>query len=296
MINDWGNATTTTTGTGALTLAGVTGWPAPSDMRALNLEARYVIRDGTTFAPLAAGIGYLSGTSTLVRGATEKTWNGTTLADGASPLSLSAGTKIVEFGALSEDVSPAVPAIQGVTGQKLILPDGMYPGGSPITIGANAVFGCALRWHFARPLASLACAIGTSGGTGSDRVQLGVYTIKENGNAGSLVMRSGDILPNSTGYKTSSLAGGNAVLLPGWYYFVVATSVSVGIIGYDGGSNGKVFLGTPMGHTSGSILTPIGYMTGSVTSGWTALPSSLTWTGGSDITTNFPPMVGGIAA
>jgi hypothetical protein len=67
MLGNWINQTTTTTGTGALTLAAVSGFPPASSQFATNERFQYAILDDATGAPLERGLGYLDGSGNLVR-------------------------------------------------------------------------------------------------------------------------------------------------------------------------------------------------------------------------------------
>ena len=259
MINHWALMTSTTTGTGSLALTAVTGLPAFADIVGANRYFRYVIEDDTTGFPIASGIGTLSSGTTLVRGATEKSWNGSAYAFTGSPVTLAAGTKRVLLTAMANDVTPAVPAVQSIAGQKQVLPDGLSPAnGQNKTLTANIVFASCLLWNCARPITAMSCAINTLAGTGSDRIQLGIYACKEDGSPGNLIARTGDILPNTTGFKSASLSGGDIELPPGYYWFVMCSSVAPVIQAYQGGSPANGVAGTPMGMTSGVLNSGIG--------------------------------------
>jgi len=297
MINHWAAMTTTTTGTGSLSLTSISGWPTLDDIAGQSRAFRYDILDDATGAPLASGIGTLSASTTLARGANESTYASGAYTPLGSVMSLAAGTKRVILTAMANDVSPALPTVQGSFGQKLVLPEGLWPSNQTATLTANVVFASCLRWSSARPLSSLACQISTAQGTGSDRLQLGVYACKENGLPGNLICRTGDILPNSTGLKTAVLSGGTIELPPAFYWFAICCSVNPTMFAYDAGSSAKAVLATPMGHTSGSIYERQShFQTSAISSGWTVLPSTITLSGAYYISGYFAPTVGGIVA
>lgn len=117
MFGNWINQTTTTTGTGALTLATVSGYPPASSQFAQDERFQYAILDDATGAPLERGIGYLNGTGELVREKPLAAMSaGTYSGANVSALSLAAGTKRVIC-------SPAAQAVLGT------LPGAWLPSG-----------------------------------------------------------------------------------------------------------------------------------------------------------------------
>jgi hypothetical protein len=108
MNGNWIYQTTTTTGTGNLTLSAVSGYPQISSQFAASELFKYQILDDTTGAPLEQGIGYIDGSGNLVRSKPQATMTaGTYDGTGVSAVSLPAGTKkvIVALGAQSSITS-----------------------------------------------------------------------------------------------------------------------------------------------------------------------------------------------
>ena len=95
MLGTWIYQTTTTTGTGNLTLASVSGYPEFSTQFSSGQRFQYQILDDSTGAPIESGIGYLS-SGALVRERIECTMVSGTF-DNTTPtaVSLAAGTKRV---------------------------------------------------------------------------------------------------------------------------------------------------------------------------------------------------------
>lgn len=296
MFQNWAACTTTTTGTGALTLAAITGWPTVNDVAGTGKPVRYAILDDSTGAPLAAGIGSLSTSTVLDRGTVETTYSGGTYTQAGAVLSLAAGTKRVIVTALAEDLVPSIPNVQASFGQKLVLPDGLQPSTNSKTLLANTMLLSCLRLNVARPIGSLGCKVNTLAGTGTDRIQLGIYACGADGLPGNLLLRTGDIAPNTTGYKTAVVTAGNTLLPSAWYWFAICSNVAPAMAAYNAGSAANTTLGTPMGQTASEITTRYGHFTASVTSGWTALPSTVTLATAVTIVADFPPMVGVVLA
>ena len=67
MIGDWIRQTTSSTGTGNLTLAAVTDYPTFNNIFGLLKYFRYTILRATDGKPLERGIGHMSSSTVLVR-------------------------------------------------------------------------------------------------------------------------------------------------------------------------------------------------------------------------------------
>lgn len=296
MFQNWAACTTTTTGTGALTLSSISGWPTINDVAGTGRPFRYAILDDSTGAPLAAGIGSLSASTTMDRGAVETTYSSGTYTQAGSVLSLASGTKRVIVTALAEDMVPAIPNVQNAFGQRLVLPDGLDPSNNNKTIIANTMYLSCLRLNVGRAVGSLACKVTTAAGTGTDRIQLGIYACGADGLPGNLIARTGDIAPNSTGYKTAVLTSGNILLPAAWYWFAICSNVGPAMNAYNAGSPANSAHGTPMGHTASDLPVRYGFFTATVSGGWTALPSTVTLASASTVSSDFPPIVGVLLA
>jgi hypothetical protein len=116
MLGTWIYQTTTTTGTGNLTLASVSGYPEFSTQFASGQRFQYQILDDSTGAPIESGVGYLS-SGALVRERIECTMVSGTF-DNTAPtaVSLAAGTKRVICSISSASAfSPATGAVSAAT-------------------------------------------------------------------------------------------------------------------------------------------------------------------------------------
>lgn len=296
MLGNWVQQTTTTTGTGNLTLSAVTGLPGFYDLFGATGYFAYEILDDATGAPLEAGIGHMSDATTLVRDRVTASYS-SSVYDNTSPatISLAAGTKRVICALEEGSASPAIPNVQNAFGQRLIIPDGIQLAGNTKALGSNQMVLSCLRWNCGREIASLMCEITTLSGAGTDHLQLGIYALDHNGLPGPLLCRTGDIAPNTTGVKTASLAGGNFRLPPGWYWFAMMSNVTPTMRCYAAGSSQNAILASPMGAPAGSGWnTRYGFFTATVGAGWTNLPSSVTLASAVQIASDFPPIIGGL--
>lgn len=285
--------TTAASGTGStITLSAISGAVTFAARYPSGVKFRYIIADPSTnpWTPIAAGYGTISGT-TLTRDSAETTWNGTTFAYLGSVASLSGSTVNVFGGALADDLASTIPAVQSIAGQKTVPPTGLFPSNQTKTLTANVIYASCLEWKCARPISAMTMAVTTLAGTGSDRIQCGIYDCKSDGSPGQLIMRSGDMLPNTTGLKSSSISSGTQELPPGFYWFAMASSATPAVQAYDAGSYQKAVDSTPMGNSSADLYNRYCFFTtAAIGSGWTALPSTITLTGGQTINNDFAPM------
>lgn len=202
--------TTTSTGTGNLTLAG-----AASGFRTINSEFSNDITDAGIYfnyhvfdaarAEWEAGIGHLSASGTLVRDYVERSSN----ADAA--VNFAAGTKTIIASPIGSGLMSQLPPLAAAitaSNSRLIRPD--YTGGV-----SNGVFGAASSptlwfspyWHRHRsPIAALAFQVGVAG-TASARAVMGIYTAKHDGNPGRLIVQAPEFTAlTTTGIKHSVLS------------------------------------------------------------------------------------------
>lgn len=293
MIGNWVQQTTTTTGPGNLTLAAVSGlvgfWALFG-----TAPFMYAILDDATGLPIEAGIGHMNSSTEMVRDQPRSTYVAGPDNTSPSAVSLAAGTKRVICILEEGSVSPTIPNVQNAFGQRIVLPDGQMPAGGTRALGANQMLLTCLRWNCAREIAALACQVQTANGSASDRIQLGIYATDHNGLPGPLLCRSGDILPNSTGYKTSALAAGNFRLPPGWYWFAIMSNVTPTMVANAAGSSDKVNISTPMGGPAGSVNGRYGFFTASIGAGWSSLPASVTLGTAVSVASDFMPTIGAV--
>lgn len=218
MLGNWVKETTTTTGTGNLTLAGaVTGFTAfdtqfGNSGSAPYYHFRYVIQDGNNWE---AGIGHLTGSTTMVRDLIEATYSGTTYTRFGSALSLASGTKTV-FCDLTSD-SPEIPYCAGAAtaGQGVSNMFSRNDNLGSIGLGQNTNS----AWVFKVPISGIYSgtiykvnAIGNA-----SKFRVGMYAIGTDGKPGQRLATSADVTP-ATGITTTSFAS-NVFLRRGYYYW-----------------------------------------------------------------------------
>ena len=261
--------TTTTTGTGDLTLAGaVTNYVTFNTKYGTNKRFPYTITD-TTNNVWETGFAYLSASTTLVRDKIVDNSSG-----GATALTLSAGTKDVQSGLNSHH--------SGFGGMRGML--NMGTTGIPYCVGASSPGGStgattANKMNlmpFHSPCTFLATGvnikIGTSTAAGSDTFRFGIYEIKDNGSPGKLIASTADVdLSTGSSVKTPSFSASTMLYEGSWYYigFGMENALVNVLINSTSSSN----LTTPLGTEDDSLnYRKIRWCQHNLTGGWTALP------------------------
>lgn len=217
MLGNGIKQTTSTTGTGDLTLSSVAGYPTFSDAFPLGMMISYALLDSAGLF-IEAGVGYLSSSSTLVRARVSSTFvSSVYTSQGATAASLSGTTTVIctpqaatlesslttvdgQSGSVNRAVTTAhrltTGTAAGMTTLRLsYVPFLLRTGASVVSLGINV----------------------TTAGAAGKIARLGMYTCNELGYPGSLLTSTSDFAIDSTGLKTTTLAT-PIMLPPGWYY------------------------------------------------------------------------------
>lgn len=291
MLANWAKQTVSSGGTGNLTLGAASAGHVTLDT-AMGQGPRflYKIEDGNN---RESGVGYLSASTTLVRETVHETLvSGTYTRQGATAINVTTSAVVTiaaDAGAMSYFHVP-----QGSIGERIVVPEGLQLSAAADNIlGANTPYATNLYWPGGN-ISNLVCHVITGSGTGSDRLQLGIYAPSASGAPGALLVRTTDIDPSTTGRKTQPLSiGANYRLPPGYYWFVSMSNVTPRVSGYNAGGAAALLANTSMGGPGGGdwqrrycyfTCTAVG-------AGWTALPASITLAAGVQIQTNFAPIV-----
>lgn len=277
---DWARCTTTTTGAGNLTLSSVSGYPTINDVVGQGQRFCYAILDDSTGAPLEAGIGYLSASTTMVREKVTDTYSSGTY-DNTSPaaLTLAAGTKRVIVTALTRSLMSPLPYVGNAAGYKGIgnaaIIDMMAPGAfnDQNLSGLLTVFPWIHEYGGEIDAFMIYCS---AAGSAGQILRIGLYRIASDGTPGGLIVESGSIAVDSTGAKTSTFTP--FVLPPGHYYIAcLSTSSTAAYVGTQ--TNASSALRMPAGCGNTIIDTAVGgYATGVATSAMPSTCPAITWT------------------
>lgn len=255
MLADAVKATSTTAGTGALTLSDPGGCVTPNSAFPFNFRFKYAIYTGGDSAPVfrESGIAYLTSATSMTRAKVNAT------ADGAGNLNTTNPTATDFAGATvtiictpdAASLESMLPAVDGVsTINRVVSPANRNVNTSTLALTA-------LRCHYAPsllrlmpPAVNLQINVTTPGASGTV-ARLGVYALLENGYIGPLLATTGDIDVSTTGLKVATLTT-PVTLPPGWYYLAIVSSGAPTITAWV--SNAANSLGGhPLGAVSGGL-------------------------------------------
>lgn len=247
MLAMWSLNTSTTTGTGALTLSTVSGSPSLSDSIPVGVHFYYVIANDSDNSPYEAGLGYLSNSVTLQRSVIFGTYSSGVFSNSnLTPLNLPAGTKKVYSSLHASAVQTAWPCGNknaGVGLSKLIHSAHLTNNSASSTAGvtnANYLFLIPFELKASIDLTGLGVRCGT--GVASTTIRLGVYSCGADGHANKLIAETTDLSTATSGVDVIGSVTQQR-LIAGLYYVALV-------------SNGTPSLGRVDG--SGSVLTCLG--------------------------------------
>lgn len=207
MLGNWINQTTTTTGTGNLTLSTVSGFPPASSQFAQDERFQYAILDDATGAPLERGIGYLNASGELVREKPLSVMSGGTYS-GVNPpaVSLAAGAKRVICSAGATSTVGAMPWLwspsSGYKGYGDVHGAGSA-GTTPIT--ADRVYIIPFQASVDADVDAVLVRVMTAGGAGT-QAKAAIYSIGIDGLPGVKLTESSAVAVDSVGVKAMTFA------------------------------------------------------------------------------------------
>ncbi|UOF77238.1 tail fiber [Caudoviricetes sp.] len=264
--------TTTGTGTSDLTLAGaVSGYRTFNTAYGTNRRFFYFIQH-TSANEWEDGVGYLSGSTTLVREQVRHSTNSN------AAVNFSSGTKNVFVGMTAHSFIMPMTGYQNISTRGI--PSGHIcqgtPGGTQAS-GANKLRLTPFLLEI--PIVATGMRIEITTAAASSKARMGLYEMKPNGLPGNLVFETADVDTSTTGFKTGTATA--KFFWPGWYWSAC------------GGDNGSVvfrrhlqggYRPSPMGGNSSTAASD-SCMLYSLAGGWTTLPTSDPSTTNSDDST-----------
>lgn len=265
-------ATTTTTGTGDLTLSSVSGFPTLNQVYGLNRRFPYAILDNSSPQQfIEAGIGYLSGATTLVREKVLSTFVSSTF-DDISPaaVSLASATHNIITPPLAEFMAEAAKGVN--RNASLALSKMMFSqhfttnnaSSTGYTAVANRLVMVPFWLNASIECDALAVRIGT--GVASTNVRMGIYDCKSDGHPGKLLGETGALASATSGTDVTGTLGATIRLQPGWYFTAFVSDGAPAVGRMTGG--GEVF--NNMGVAGGNLMQAVAAFYGTHTFG--ALP------------------------
>jgi hypothetical protein len=236
MFGNWIRQTTTTTGTGPLTLSPVSGYPTFADEFAAGERFQYQVLDDATAAPIESGMGYLSG-GALVRERIECTMVSGTF-DNTTPaaVSLAAGTKRVICAVSAASTQSVAAGAFGTSSAVKGYGDGNLifgSGGGYVTAGGRG-FAMPFSAQAANEIDAVLVRV-TTAGPGGTLMRGAIYSIGADGLPDVQLALSGTEDGATTGLKSLTFT---AFRPPQRFFVAVITSSSLTVYGTPSGVNG----------------------------------------------------------
>lgn len=202
MLGNWIKMSTTTVGTGNLTVSSVSGYPTIADQFATSQRFAYTLAD-SALAPLERGIGYMNSTPELVREAVLATYASSTY-DGSNPsaVSLASGTKYVLVSEGAQTYMGAMPGIWA-NGIKCYGPPLIVGSGSTLAVTADRCYAFPCIAQGDSDIDAVLFRVTTGGAAG----KLGagaIYSVGRDGLPGVILATGSSVAVDSTGNKTST--------------------------------------------------------------------------------------------
>jgi hypothetical protein len=288
MLANWIRQTTTTTGTGSLTLSAVSGYPKFSDQFATNQPFYYTIENDSDGSPVEVGIGKLTSATVLARTAVLQTYSGGSLtSSSASAVNLAAGTyRVICAGTMQQGGVTAFPGITSSASLRAMIPYPYAAASNNKVLLADTPRFVVARIDAGKGISALGVSVYTAVGTASDKIRVGIYGVNTDGSPSDLVCESGDMLPNSTGAKSASIVGGKTFIPPGWYYIAMLSNVNANLHAGSTSVFGQV---TPLG-MSGATAANSNGASAAISSGWTSMPTTISVASLTTLSADFAPL------
>lgn len=224
MLGNWIKQTTTSTGTGNLTLAAVTGFPTFANQFAVGEFFYYTVLNDADGTPVESGIGRLSDATTLVRDKVLATFVGGTYNDNdPTAATIAAGTKRVICSA--EQGAVVTPPHNLAGTNRVIYAAGQIVPNTSTNSAAllNRPYYIPVMISTPRTIDAVMCRIAIAGTTGS--VGKGaLYAATLAGAPGTKIVESATVATDTTGLKVFSLT--KRRYKPGLYYIGIVFDVA----------------------------------------------------------------------
>jgi hypothetical protein len=227
MLGNWIRQTTTSTGTGNLTLVAITGFPQFTDQFGLTDYFYYTILNDSDGTPLESGIGHLSSSTVMVRDKVLATYVAGTYSDNdPAAVTLAAGTKRVICSMEQGAMLANAPNINAVSTYRLQYPTGQMVGNSA---GVAAMFADIVVYiptliSTPRTIDAIQFRVSVVGGAGSVS-KVGIYNSTLDGKPATLIDQSASInTASAAGIKVGTMT--KRRYKPGLYFLAYTCSVS----------------------------------------------------------------------
>lgn len=287
MLANWAKCTTTTSGTGDVTLSTVSGFPSFSDVFTVGQIVSYSILNSNG-EPVEEGIGCYSAVDTLTRTYVCGTYTGGVY-DNTAPSAISLSGTYTVIASNVRSMAPTLPQINTSAAARYFASPSHQSSSSSKSILAGDLIAVPLLFSAARPVDAFAIEVTTLGASAVARC--GLYSVGANGLPAKLLIESADIDCSTTGVKVSTFAA--VSISPGWYYMLLACkTANVGVRGYGGGSVGSLPQTNMLGQAA--FNAPYSFTrVAAWNTAWSSLPANApagTWSHIA-VTSDYAPMV-----
>lgn len=216
--------TTSTTGTGTLTLSAVSGFPRFSDVFSVGETVEYSLLDSNG-QPLESGLGTIGAANTLVRARPTAAISAGTYDDvTAAAVSLSGTTTVICTGTAGA-FATAIPNVNTVITtsaqppQRVVMDTRVNmtsASSTGLTMAANTLYLSTFKLDFDVVATGIALRIGT--GVAGKSIIAGIYQLDHRGYPAKLIGQTAPTAAATSSVNWSaSFTGGNVKLIPGYY-------------------------------------------------------------------------------
>jgi hypothetical protein len=265
MLGNWIRASSTTGGTGNLTLVAASGFPSPGDVFATNQLFAYSILDANS-RPLEAGWAYMNSTPQMVRARATATYSGGTY-NAANPTALNlSGTVTVVCTPTAQSEIPTLTTVDSVSGsiQRCITAaNRACPGAAANTVALRCYY---VPFELRAGIVVKSLGIFVATPQAATTAKAGIYACTAAGYPGALLC----VTP--TAFDCSGAAGMRTVdltsqtfLPPGWYFTAMACTGTPTVTCYSS-TQAAIAGGNSFGFTAAGAVIDYRYETlGSLT-------------------------------
>lgn len=239
MLGNWIKQSTTTTGTGNLTLSSVTGYPTVNSQFAQTELANYTILDSNNL-PIEMGRGYLNSTGDWVRAYVTATYVSSVYVESnATAADLPAGTKYLIVSLNSNTCLTSKPALYN-SGLKVYAETALFSGSGTLTLVADRAYVVPMNAAVDSEIDAVVFRVSTAGAAGK-LARCAVYAYDSNGLPGAQLALGSTVAIDSTGNKLSTFTRFRP---PPNFFVALVCEATPNIVGYAGGILGSMAMGS----------------------------------------------------
>lgn len=267
MLTNWAKATTSTAGTGDLTLVAVSGFPEFGDVFSIGQIVGYSVLNSNG-EPVEEGIGCYSAVNTLTRTAVCATYTGGVY-DNTAPTAVSLSGTYTVIASSVRGMAPTLPQIDTAAAARYYSTPSHQLSTATKNVLAGDLTAVPCLFTAALPVDAFALEVTTLGAGAVARV--GLYSVGANGLPAKRLIESADIDCSTTGVKVATF--GAVSIPPGWYYILFACKTAhVSVRAFNGGTVGTSLMTNVLGQSAFNAPYSFTRITGWNT-GWTSLPA-----------------------